>query len=308
MEDINTDTVSCPFCNKSIDQRTLKESAYSRLIIPRHGIDKTQLLITSKRHVSSINQLYDNELLDIFQLIKYGLNVLKRNNIENYNIAINKGQIAGQTVTHFHIHLIPRTKGDIKEPKKWLNVDLFKKLEEYSNSDILQIKKDLSLIDIDCPKYSLGENCLIETNVNIANDNRTELKTSIGSNSIIRSGSVIYSGVKIGDGFDCGHNVVIRERCTIGSNVYIYPNTIINTDVVIGDNCTISGYICNRGKIGNNVNMFGKLIHKFKTHNRGVIEKSPIIEDNCTIGWDSLIIGDVRIKKDSFIKAKDIVK
>jgi UDP-3-O-[3-hydroxymyristoyl] glucosamine N-acyltransferase len=48
-----------------------------------------------------------------------------------------------------------------------------------------------------------------------------ELKTVIGDNSVIRSGTVIYAGNIIGENFNTGHNVVIREENKIGANVSI---------------------------------------------------------------------------------------
>lgn len=62
-----------------------------------------------------------------------------------------------------------------------------------------------------------------------------ELRTIIGSNSIIRSHSVIYAGNEIGSGFATGHHVCIRESNKIGLNVSIGTLTCVEHHVAIGD-------------------------------------------------------------------------
>src|SRR6266704_2529319 len=72
---------------------------------------------------------------------------------------------------------------------------------------------------------------------------------TIGDNAIIRSGTVIYSGVTIGSHFDCSHNVVIRENCTIGDFVYVKADTVIMKQVRIGSHCRLSGMIGDNSNI-----------------------------------------------------------
>jgi acetyltransferase-like isoleucine patch superfamily enzyme len=61
----------------------------------------------------------------------------------------------------------------------------------------------------------------------------------IGENSIIRSGTIIYEHVSIGDNFEGGHGILIRENTTIGRNVRIGTNTVIDGYVKIGNNVNI---------------------------------------------------------------------
>ena len=60
-------------------------------------------------------------------------------------------------------------------------------------------------------------------------------KAILGKNSLIRKGTIIYRGVKIGDGFQAGHNALIREKCKIGNNVSVGSGSIIEHSVLIGD-------------------------------------------------------------------------
>ena len=59
--------------------------------------------------------------------------------------------------------------------------------------------------------------------------------TTIGKNSIIRSHSIIYEDVKIGEGFQCGHRVTIRERTSIGIKCSIGTQTDIQDNVRLGN-------------------------------------------------------------------------
>ena len=65
----------------------------------------------------------------------------------------------------------------------------------------------------------------------------------IGKNYTIRSNSIIYDDVVIGDNFRTGHNVVIRENTNIGDDVLIGTNTVIEGDVVIGNDVSIQSNV-----------------------------------------------------------------
>ena len=145
---------------------------------------------------------------------------------------------------------------------------------------------------------------------------KTVNATIIGDNSIIRSGSVIYSGCVIGNHFDCGHNVIIREKVMIGEYVYIKPFAYLMTNVKIGNRCRLAGSIADYTVIGNNVSSFGVLTHRrlrrhndFQSDPTKVPEdtQGPIVEDDCIIGRDAIIVGKVRIGKNSIVGANTFV-
>ena len=64
---------------------------------------------------------------------------------------------------------------------------------------------------------------------------------TIGSDSIVRPGSTLFSNVSIGNKFKTGHNVLIRENTSIGDNVLVGSNVIIDGNVTIGNNVSIQG-------------------------------------------------------------------
>ena len=61
----------------------------------------------------------------------------------------------------------------------------------------------------------------------------------VGRRAIVRSGSVLYAGTVIGDGFETGHNVVIREDNVIGADVKVWNNTVVDYGCTIGDRVKI---------------------------------------------------------------------
>ncbi len=83
------------------------------------------LLICPKRHIAKIDELSVEELKAIKDLIVRLKNTLtKIFDSEGFNIALNEGQSAGQSIDHLHIHIVPRKTGDTGiyeyEPRKFL--------------------------------------------------------------------------------------------------------------------------------------------------------------------------------------------
>lgn len=75
-------------------------------------------LIVPKRSVSSVFDLSDKELLDCWRLLRAeSERLLSSLSPEGFNIGINVGEAAGQTIEQAHIHLIPRFRGDVPSPR-----------------------------------------------------------------------------------------------------------------------------------------------------------------------------------------------
>lgn len=106
--------LSCPFCKK-IKKIIENEKAFA--IYDKYPVSKGHLLIITKRHVKSYFTTTHEEKKALDDLICKAKKLLdKKYNPDGFNIGINEGESAGQTVDHLHIHLIPRYKGDIKNP------------------------------------------------------------------------------------------------------------------------------------------------------------------------------------------------
>ena len=106
----------CIFCNVSgsiIMENELAFAIYDKFPVTNH-----HTLVIPKRHIDSYFKLYQpeiNALNDLMSKMKAKLDK-KDNTITGYNIGINNGESAGQTVLHSHIHLIPRRDKDVKSP------------------------------------------------------------------------------------------------------------------------------------------------------------------------------------------------
>ena len=76
-------------------------------------------MIITNRHIENYFDLTKNEIIELDEVIKQQkkelLNLDK--NISGYNIGTNIGKDAGQSIMHCHIHLIPRRKGDVEDPR-----------------------------------------------------------------------------------------------------------------------------------------------------------------------------------------------
>ena len=107
---------SCPFCNN--DDKKLLETKNAIVISDKFPVTKNHSLVIPKRHVESYFDLTPEEYADCMVLIKASQKTLCEldKTISGFNIGVNDGADAGQTISHCHIHLIPRRKGDVKEP------------------------------------------------------------------------------------------------------------------------------------------------------------------------------------------------
>jgi len=115
---INKSELSCPFCNPNSNVDLILESAQAYSILDKFPVNPGHALIIPKRHVSDYFELsFKEQSSCIFMLNKVKQLIQKRFQPDGFNIGLNNGEIAGQTVNHVHIHLIPRFKGDVEDPR-----------------------------------------------------------------------------------------------------------------------------------------------------------------------------------------------
>lgn len=109
--------IQCAFCDCPHEDIIL-ENNLAFAIYDRYPVSKGHLLIIPKRHVSSYYETTAEERLAILGLLDEGRLLLQtKYNPDGYNIGINIGETAGQTIWHCHVHLIPRYSGDIEDPR-----------------------------------------------------------------------------------------------------------------------------------------------------------------------------------------------
>ena len=105
---------SSPFLNKD----KILENEFAFAIYDGFQVSKGHSLVIPKRVVSSVFDLDDDEYNLIFILLRDVKKILlEKFKPDGFNIGINNGTDAGQTIDHAHIHIIPRYKGDLKDPR-----------------------------------------------------------------------------------------------------------------------------------------------------------------------------------------------
>jgi len=116
----------CVFCHLP-PERIGHETALSRVVRDAFPVSPGHTLIVPRRHVASFFETTDDERTDLMNLLLRVRESLDREfNPAGYNIGINDGTAAGQTVLHLHVHLIPRYPGDRDDPRggiRWVLPD-----------------------------------------------------------------------------------------------------------------------------------------------------------------------------------------
>ena len=108
----------CIFCKTREEELQFENQlAYSSIDI--YPVSEFHSLIVPKRHVETYFELTYEEIQACNELIlKTKEKILKQDtSVKGFNIGTNAGKVAGQSIMHCHIHLIPRREGDVEDPK-----------------------------------------------------------------------------------------------------------------------------------------------------------------------------------------------
>jgi ATP adenylyltransferase len=107
----------CPFCEMPKDQLIAgTELAYA--VRDAFPVTPLHTLVIPKRHTQSYFELGRAELNACRRLLEQEKEAIERQDVsvEGFNVGVNEGETAGQTVFHCHLHLIPRRRGDVEDP------------------------------------------------------------------------------------------------------------------------------------------------------------------------------------------------
>jgi diadenosine tetraphosphate (Ap4A) HIT family hydrolase len=116
----------CPFCELA-PERIMKRGNLCLVFADAYPVSRSHTLVIPKRHVASLFETTAEERSELFSLLAWCRGeLIARHNPAGFNIGINDGKAAGQTVMHLHIHLIPRYAGDKSDPRggvRWIFPD-----------------------------------------------------------------------------------------------------------------------------------------------------------------------------------------
>jgi len=134
---------------------------------------------------------------------------------------------------------------------------------------------------------------------------------TIGRNAVIRSGTIIYCDVVIGENFQCGHNVLVREKTIIGNKVSLGTATVIEGNTSIGNNVNLQSmvYIPTNTVIEDNVFIGPNTVltnDKFPPTGIGGL-KAPKILKGAAIGANATIVPGICIGEGALVAAGAIV-
>lgn len=113
-----TENSNCPFCNPDSERELIVESATAYAIYDKYPVNNGHALIIPKRHCANYFELsFREQAACMFMLNKVKDIISDKYQPDGFNIGINVGEKAGQTINHVHIHLIPRYDGDVDDPR-----------------------------------------------------------------------------------------------------------------------------------------------------------------------------------------------
>ena len=111
-------TTDCPFCQALLDRELIAANAATIAFADRFPLSRGHTLVVPRQHVDSVFSLSTAEAHSLWDLVATVRQELARTFAPTgFNIGINDGVAAGQTVPHAHVHIIPRYAGDVPDPR-----------------------------------------------------------------------------------------------------------------------------------------------------------------------------------------------
>jgi len=113
----------CPFCTLP-RERIWLETPATLTFLDAYPVTEGHTLVIPRRHVESVFDLPEGELAALWtELAKVRALLTDKYHPDGFNVGVNDGPAAGQTIAHAHVHLIPRRIGDVPESRggvRWL--------------------------------------------------------------------------------------------------------------------------------------------------------------------------------------------
>lgn len=114
-------TETCPFCSPTTLADSNPTALALRDVFP---LCEGHTLVVPRRHVVSLFELSAVEQVEVWQLVaRVRAHLAEQFHPDAFNIGVNDGEAAGQTVPHAHVHVIPRHHGDVSDPRggvRWI--------------------------------------------------------------------------------------------------------------------------------------------------------------------------------------------
>jgi len=158
---------------------------------------------------------------------------------------------------------------------------------------------------------TIGVDCEIHPGATIGHPGVDADAPVIGDNATIRSGTVIYSDVLIGDDFTTGHGALVREHTIVGDNVVVGTHAVIDGTCTVGSDVSIQTgvYVPTNSHIGDRV-FLGP--HAVLTNDPYPVRQDteligPTLRDDASVGANATILPGVTVGERSFVAAGAVV-
>ncbi len=164
-----------------------------------------------------------------------------------------------------------------------------------------------------CVPVELGRDCVIDAGVILGYPPGRPIERKavrIGDHGQVRSGSVIYASVEIGNGFETGHGVIIREGNRIGHDCAVWNHTTIDYDCLLGDRVRIhcNAYVCQYSVIEDDVFLAPGVLLANDPHPLCTkCMQGPTIKSGARIGIGATILPHVIIGENALVGAGSVV-
>ena len=123
---METQSTECPFCTIA-DESVVLTSEQAFAIHDGYPVSPGHTLVIPRQHVATLFELPRHEQLALWDLVeRVRERLVEEHHPDGFNIGLNDGIAAGQTVPHVHIHVIPRYDGDVPDPRggiRWVIPD-----------------------------------------------------------------------------------------------------------------------------------------------------------------------------------------
>lgn len=158
----------------------------------------------------------------------------------------------------------------------------------------------------------LGAGCEIDDDATVGYRHAADCEpTVVGDGARIRSGTVVYADVEIGDGFTTGHNAVVREGTVVGDDVVVGTDVVIDGQSTIGAHASLQtgAYVPTATDIGEHVFVGPRAV---LTNDRYPLRQSaalegPTVEAGASIGANATLLPGITVGEDAFVAAGAVV-
>lgn len=110
---------SCFFCDtQETDKLLQNDHCFARWVYEKVAVSEGHLLILPNRHFANYFEASPEELVTMWKMVHDVKAVVdEKYQPDGYNVGVNVNEAGGQSIPHMHIHIIPRYKGDVENPK-----------------------------------------------------------------------------------------------------------------------------------------------------------------------------------------------